>query len=140
MADPAQHLILHGSITLLVGLICGWPMGRAIVRGAQASTITAWRVAHSGLALGGTLLFAVGAILPIVALAPIWATILAWAFILSAYGFVVALPYGAYIGERGLQPTSGSGSIVYWGNMVGALGSLIGAIILVFGALLALRT
>ena len=135
-----QQLIFHGSIALMVGLLSGVPMGRAIVTRADPSKVTAWRVAHSGLVMGAVMLFAVAANVPRLHLSPLWTAVMAWSFIASTYGFIVALPYGAYVGERGLRNTAGKGKIVYLGNMVGAIGSLVGGIILVVGSFLALCT
>jgi hypothetical protein len=140
MNAPVQQLIFHDSIALIVGLLSGAPMGRAIVNRAEPSRVMAWRVAHSGLVMGAVLLFAVAAILPRLHLSEFWAAVMAWAFIASAYGFIVALPYGASVGERGLQNIAGRGRVVYLGNMVGAIGSLIGGFILVVGSFLALCT
>ncbi len=90
--------------------------------------------------MGAVMLFAVAAILPNTHLSSFWAMMLAWSFILSAYGSIVALPYGAMIGERGLKMTRGRGQIVYVGNVIGATGSVAGGIILVVGSFLALCT
>ncbi len=59
-------------------------------------------------------------------------------FVISTYGFIIALPYGASIGERGLQNTGGKPKIVYIGNMVGAVGSSIGGVVLALGAAMAM--
>jgi hypothetical protein len=53
-----KQLILHGSIVLLVGLLSGAGFGTAIVRGKSEAAARAWRVAHSGLLMGGVLLLA----------------------------------------------------------------------------------
>ena len=50
------HLLLHALIVLLVGLICGAPMGRAITRNHGEDKVRAWRVAHSGLSMGLSLI------------------------------------------------------------------------------------
>jgi hypothetical protein len=41
------QLIFHGAVILLVGLLCGAPLGSAVVRGKPEETVRAWRVAHS---------------------------------------------------------------------------------------------
>lgn len=113
-------------------------MGRAVNRGADPSTVNAWRVAHSGLVMGAVLLLSVSAVLPKIALSPFWEAFLAWSFIASAYGFIVALPYGAAIGERGLRDVAGRGRVVYVGNVIGAAGSLAGGFVLTAGSFRAL--
>lgn len=137
MTDPAQHLILHGSICLLIGLICGAPMGSAINRNKAPEIIHGWRIAHLSLSLGGIMLFSIAAITKDLVLSSFWLSLLTWSLIISIYGFLVALPYGATIGERGLTATTGKRNIVRFGNLIGAAGSTIGAIIIVAGALLA---
>lgn len=57
-----KQLILHGGVILLVGLLCGAPLGSAVVRGKPEETIRAWRVAHSSLVMGGILLLALAGI------------------------------------------------------------------------------
>src|SRR5215208_3982103 len=98
----AKYLVLHGSIVLFAGLLCGFPFGRAVVRGAPESSVRAWRVAHSGLSMGGVLLLALAAAIPLVQLSNGWSWCLVWAFVASGYGFAIALPLGAHFGYRGL--------------------------------------
>src|SRR5207248_1591905 len=57
-----KQLVLHGGIVLLIGLLCGAPLGSAVVRGKGEEAVRAWRVAHTSLVTGGILLLAVAAI------------------------------------------------------------------------------
>jgi hypothetical protein len=135
----AKYLLLHGAIVLLVGLLCGIPLARAVVRGSPDASIRAWRVAHSGLSTGAVLLLAVAAAIPLVELGPVWGWVLVWSFVASGYGFAIALPLGAHFGHRGL--TAGPpplNRLVYLGNMAGVIGSLLGTVLLVLGACAAL--
>ena len=135
----AKYLLLHGSIVLLVGLLCGVPFGRAIVRGAAEDAVRAWRVAHSGLSMGGVLLLAVAAAIPLVELSVTLAWSLVWAFVASGYGFAVALPLGALCRHRGLTGAPPLiNRAVYLGNMVGVVGSLLGTVLLIAGSYAAL--
>lgn len=135
----AKYLLLHGGVILLVGLLCGAPFGRAIVLGKPEGTIRAWRVAHSGLSMGGILLLALAPVIPLVQLSATWAWVLVWAFVASGYGFAVALPLGAHFGHRGLAPSLPPiNRAVYLSNMVGVLGSLLGTVLLIVGAYAAL--
>jgi hypothetical protein len=135
----AKYLLLHGGIVLLVGLLCGFPFGRAIVRGAPEGTVRAWRVAHSGLAMGGALLLALSGAIPLVQLSAAWTWTLVWAFVVAGYGFAVALPLGAHCGHRGLTPSPPLiNRAVYLGNVVGASGTLLGTVLLIVGAYAAL--
>ena len=134
-----KQLIFHGSVILLAGLLCGAPSGRAIVRGKSAAVVQAWRLAHLSLPIGAILLFAISAVAQHLQMSGFLLTLMVWAFIVSGYAFTVALPLGAHYGHRGL--TSGPpflNRVVYLGNIVGAIGSLLGALLLVWGAFSAL--
>ena len=134
-----KQLIFHGSVILLVGLLCGAPFGRAIVRGMSEATVRAWRVAHVGLAIGGVLLLALAIVVPQLQLGASALAFLVWSFIASGYGFTVALPLGANYGHRGLTAAPPFlNRVVYFGNMVGVVGSLIGTAVLLWGAYAAL--
>lgn len=135
----ARYLVLHGAVILLVGLLCGIPYGRAIVRGRAEASIHAWRVAHSGLSSGGILLIALGAVMPLVELGAAARWTLVWAFLASGYGFAIALPLGAHCGHRGLTWSPPLvNRAVYLGNVVAAAGSVIGTVLLIAGAYAAL--
>jgi hypothetical protein len=134
MNPLAIQLTLHGAIVVLVGLLTGIPYGYAINRKQDENTVRAWRVAHSGLAMGGTTMIAISAVLSNLKLDPIFGLTLVWSFVVSGYGFCIALPYGAWVGHRGLSIEGPSqNKVVYAGNMVGAIGSLIGTLVLIFG-------
>ena len=134
-----KHLIFHGSVILLVGLLCGAPFGRAIVRGEPEAKVRAWRVAHAGVVIGGVLLLALAAVVLQLQLSATAVLVLIWSFIASAYGFALALPLGAYSGHRGLKSEPPLvNRLVYFGNMVGVVGSLVGVVLLIVGAYAAL--
>lgn len=134
-----KQLILHGGIILLAGLLSGAPFGRAVARGGPEAAVRAWRVAHTSLAANGVLLFALASVLPGLQLGASALALLVWAFVASGYGFTVALPLGAYCGQRGLKFAPPlSNQIVYTGNVIGVAGSLLGALILLWGAYSAL--
>ncbi|SMC25049.1 hypothetical protein SAMN02745857_02045 [Andreprevotia lacus DSM 23236] len=130
---PATHqLALHGAVVLLIGLLCGAPYARAIKRGAPAAIQHAWRVAHASLPIGATLMFAVAALLPQLQVTAWlqWAIVLS--LIVSGYAFCAALPLGAATGHRGL----GNGRpllarLVYAGNLLGAVTSLLASVLLI---------
>ncbi len=136
MNQFAIQLTLHGAIVLLVGLLTGIPYGYAITRKEDENKVRAWRVAHSGLAMGGTTMIAISAVLSNLKLDPIFNYTLVWSMVVSGYGFCIALPYGAWVGHRGLSIAGPSqNKVVYVGNIVGAIGSLIGTLILIFACL-----
>jgi hypothetical protein len=132
-------LIFHGSVILLGGLLCGAPFGSAVVRGKPEATVRAWRVAHSGIVMGGIMLLVIGLVLPHLRLGDSARQLLIVSFVASGYGFTVALPLGAHDGQRGLTADAPLvNRVVYLGNMIGAIGSLIGTLVLIWGAYAAL--
>lgn len=139
MNPASHHLIFHGAVVLLFGLLLGAPYARAIKRNAAAHIVNSWRVAHLSLPIGATLMFAIAAILPslLVSSQTQWA--ISMALIVSAYGFCLATPLAAMTGERGLS-SGGKGieKLVYFGNLIGAVFSIIAAGILLYAAFVSL--
>ena len=133
MHSSARQMIFHAAVVLLIGLLCGIPYGRAITRGSAPTVAAAWRLAHGSLPMGAALMFGVGAVLSGLAVAEAVRWSIAIALIVSSYAFCISLPLAAIVGHRGL---SASGPIpaklVFIGNTVGALGSLVAAVALVY--------
>ena len=130
------QLLFHGAIVMLIGLLSGIPYGSAINKKQDESIIRAWRVAHSGLAMGGTTMVAMAAAIDLLNINAIALNILVWSSVISGYGFCLALPYGAWVGQRGLaMGKTLQSNIVYVGNILGAWGSLISTLALIFGCL-----
>lgn len=139
MPASSRHLIFHGAVVLLFGLLLGAPYARAIKAGAAAHIVNSWRVAHLSLPIGATLMFAVAAVLPslLVAIQIKW--VIAVALIVSAYGFCVSTPLAAVTGQRGLSSGGvGLGKLVYLGNMVGAWSSVVASVTLLYAAFVSL--
>lgn len=135
MIQASQHLAFHGTIVLLFALLLGAPYARAIKSNASDQVINSWRVAHQSLSLGAALMFSVAAVLPMVAKIELLAWAVSLCLIVSSYAFCVATPLAAITKDRGLVAgAKGLARLVYLGNMVGALSSLVGAFILVFSA------
>lgn len=140
MHPAARHLVFHGAIVLLFGLLLGAPYAKAIKREAAAHIVNSWRVAHLSLPIGATLMFATAAVLSSLS-APVWLLwVVSIALIVSAYGFCVSTPLAAVSGQRGLSSEGavGLGKLVYLGNMVGAVASIVGAVALLVAAFLSL--
>ncbi|MBW4560150.1 MAG: hypothetical protein KME32_03160 [Mojavia pulchra JT2-VF2] len=136
MNSLAIQLTLHGAIVLLIGLLSGIPYGYAITKKQDENIARGWRVAHSGLSMGGTTMIAFSAVLSNLELNPVFSSVLVWSSVVSGYGFAIALPYGAWVGHRGLSIEGPSqNKVVYIGNMLGAIGSLIGTLVLIIGCL-----
>lgn len=135
MDTAARHLLFHGSIVLLVGLLCGVPYGLAITRAWGEERVRAWRLAHGSLSLGATTMIAVAAIFSVLRVEPPWHWAIAGAFIASGYGFCFALVLEPLVGQRGLAWSKHvANNAVFVGNVVGAISSLLGALALALAA------
>jgi Kef-type K+ transport system membrane component KefB len=130
----SKCLFFNGAVMLLSGLLSGVPMGLAIIQKKGRETVRAWRVAHSTLIMDGLMVIIVGLVVPSLSLGGLASGILVWALVISAYGFVLALTIGAWKGYRGLTPEPyGINAILYGGHIIGALGSLAGVAMLIYG-------
>jgi hypothetical protein len=134
-----KQLILHGAVVLFVGLLCGAPLGSAVVRAKSEETVRGWRVAHSSLVMGGILLLAVAGIADRLRLDAFGQHLLVWSLVIASYGFAVVLPLAAHYGHRGLAPAKPAlNQAIYVGNIIGAAGLTVGTVVLVWGAYAAL--
>lgn len=62
-----------------------------------------------------------------------------YAFSISGYAFCVSLPLAAMVGHRGLHSEGPpAAKVVYAGNLIGAWGSMIGALLLLYAAFVSL--
>jgi len=139
MHPASQHLAFHGTIVLLVSLLLGAPYARAIKSNAPPQVVNSWRVAHQSLSLGAALMFSVAAVLPALAKSQLLAWSVSFCLIVSSYAFCVATPLAAITRDRGLAAgAAGLARLVYWGNILGAVSSLVGAFALVIAAGLSL--
>lgn len=139
MNPASSHLVFHGAIVLLFGLLLGAPYARAIKRNVAAHIVNSWRVAHLSLPIGATLMFAIAAVLPSLMVDVFVKWVIAIALIVSAYGFCFSTPLAALSGERGLSfGGKWLGKWVYIGNMIGAWGSIIAASVLLYAAFVSL--
>jgi hypothetical protein len=120
---------------LLIGLLCGAPYGRAVNHRAPEHIVHSWRVAHASIPLGAALMFGVAAVLSHLQGSASLKCVVAVFFIVSSYAFCFSLPLAAVVGHRGLSsrgPTSAK--LVYLGNMIGAVSSLVAAAALLCAA------
>ena len=135
MEASARYLVFHGTIILLVGLLCGAPYARAINGRAAAHIVHSWRVAHLSLPIGAILMFAVATLLASFAVVSQIKQLIANLLIVSGYSFCVALPLAAMVGERGLSHRGPfTAKLVFAGNSLGALTSLLASLALVYAA------
>ena len=127
--------MFHAVVMLLAGLIAGIPYGKAINNNANSRLIDAWRVAHAALPVGAILMLVIS-----ISFSSLDVPVnLKWGisilFISSAYFFMLALLLGPVVGYRGLSPRGPmAAKIVYSGNMLGALTSIFGTLVLLYAA------
>jgi hypothetical protein len=139
LETPARHLIFHGAIVLLFGLLMGGPYARAINRGAPAKIVHSWQVAHASIPIGATVMLAVGSVLSATAASQPIKWFIAVSLIVSSYAFCFSLPLAATVGHRGLAYSGPmSAKFVFAGNLVGALGSALAAIGFIYAAYVSL--
>jgi hypothetical protein len=139
MHTAARHLAFHASIVLLFGLLLGAPYARAIRRNAAAHITNSWRVAHQALPLGATLMFSVAASFLVLRAPEYILWFIVATLVVSAYAFCVSTCLAAITGQRGLGSGGvGLGKVVYLGNVIGALASVMAAVALVIAAFVSL--
>jgi uncharacterized membrane protein YgdD (TMEM256/DUF423 family) len=139
MHASARHLIFHGAIVLLFGLLCGAPYARAIKRNAPAHIVHSWRVAHASLPIGAVVMLAVAGVLSATAASDPVKWFIAAALIVSSYAFCISLPLAALVGHRGLSAGGPLGArIVYSGNLLGAWASALASAAFVYAAFVSL--
>lgn len=132
----STYIIFHGALVILIGLFSGVIYWQTILREKGLETIRGWRIAHVFLSIEGMFLMTVGLIIPNLLLGDLGLRGLAWIMILSGYGFVWAFVGGAFTGHRGLKPMPcGLNTLLFLGHFIGAVGSLIGMAIVVYGAI-----
>jgi hypothetical protein len=132
--QPAVCLLLNGSIVILAGLLTGFPLRSAILR--KGENLNAWRVAHSVLIMDGLFMLIVGMILSHLPLEGYAVSVLVWSLVSAGYGFVVAFTLGAWKGLRGLTVRPyGLNTLLFGTHMIGAVGSLLGVTIMIYGSM-----
>jgi hypothetical protein len=132
---PTAYLLFNGSLVILAGLLLGFPLRYAIVK-KKEEIVNAWRVAHSILVMDGLFMLVVGLTIPYLILDRLTIGVLVWSLVASGYGFVVAFTLGAWKGLRGLTPKPyGLNTVLYGAHVIGAFGSIIGILILIYGFL-----
>ncbi len=135
-ALQSKVLFLFGLMVLLIGLISGVPMWLAIIENKAEETIRAWRVTHTTLAMDGTMIVVLGTLTPQLPLTESTAWIAVWSLVWSGLGFIFAMVIGALKGIRGLTlKPYGLNTLLFFGHLIGAVGSIIGISIVIYGSL-----
>lgn len=130
-----KYLIFHGVIIILIGLFSGLIYWQTIIRNKRPEVIRGWRIAHVFLVIEGMFIVIVELSIPHLVLSGLAIRVLVWTIASSGYGFAWAFIGGAWKGYRGLTPKPyGLNTILFLGHFIGAGGSLIGIIIIIYGA------
>lgn len=90
------QLVFHGSIILLVALVCGLP---SVVE-VSGGTSRMWQAAHSALLVMGAWMFAQAGVLGVLVLKRLEMTVVTWALIATAYSLAFAAIVQAATGVR----------------------------------------
>lgn len=132
------QMTLHGAIVLLLGYLCGIPLEVGTTQNWGNADIHFWRVAHSGLVVGGVWSIATGAVVRHLSLSGRSISTLAWSVALANYGFLVNGFARAAAGG-----SDGAGVSLNWLVLstfaLASLASLLAAGLTIVGAFLTLR-
>ncbi len=127
-------LVFHGAITMLLGMVAGFPFA-FVIMGTMEGDLRAWRMAHLEGLLNGLLCLGAAGAFRRLSLSAGQQRLMTWAFIVMAYGNVIASIIGASTGQRGLQfgpPTSNM--IVFVLFTIAIVGVFVGLGLLAYGA------
>lgn len=134
--QPSHWLLFNGAVVLLAGILVGFPLWRVIEQDGAGSTYHAWRVAHATLIAQGLWMLAIAVGLCRLALSNSAIWIVVWSMVAAGYGFVFAMTLGAWTRRRGLSPKPwGINTLLFAGHAVGVVGSLVAAVLILYGAL-----
>ena len=132
------RLIFHGSIVLLVGLLCGFPTVVEAI--ASVESVRVWHTAHEALIMMGIWMLAGSSVLPVLVLQRREATALVWSLLLMGYGFMTALVIGGVIGMTPFSPGGTPAAFTaFLGSVVGIFGAVMAAALTLMGARAALK-
>ena len=139
MEPIARHLVFHAAVVLVFGLLLGSPYGSAINQKKPAHIVNSWRVAHASLPIAAGLMLAIAAVLSSLQVSQLAKGVIAVSLIASSYAFCISMPLAAITEHRGLtRDGKGLQKLVYAGNIVGAVASMISAIALLYAAFMSL--
>lgn len=134
--DRQRRIVLHGSIVLIVGLLCGLPS--VVEVSTQSGRM--WQATHSALLILGVWLLATAAVLPLLLLAEREASALVGSLVLMAYSFTAAVLIQAATGTRAFGPDASPVTTVAFGaNVLAVLGAFLSAALTLMGASNGLR-
>ncbi|TAL39262.1 MAG: hypothetical protein EPN93_02070 [Spirochaetes bacterium] len=132
-------LIVHGLIATLLGLLSGVALA-FVLTGDVPGSARAWHQAHLQGIMSGLLALAAGWFAGHIRLGERALRIMAWGFIVQAYGFSLGTVAGALTGHRGLEVAMPVGNIIVYVVYTAAIaGSLDAVCLALYGALKAAR-
>jgi len=130
------RLVLHGSVVLMVGLLCGLPT----VLESGTETVRYWHTAHEALIMMGIWILAESSLLPALLLRRREAVALVWSLRAMGYGFTTALVTGGIIGVSPFEPGHTPGALVaFLAAVLGILGAVLATALTFMGALASLK-
>jgi hypothetical protein len=134
-----SRLIVHGLIATLLGLLSGLALA-FVLTGDVPGNARAWHQAHLQGIMSGLLALAAGCFVSHIRLGERALRVMAWGFIVQAYGFSLGTIAGALTGHRGLEAAMPVGNIIVYVVYTAAIaGSLAAVCLALYGALKALR-
>ncbi len=135
MEEPARHILFHGVVVLLVGLLTGVPYGKAILKNTNERLIEAWRIAHVSLPMGAILMLVIAVSFSSLNIPMNLQWTIAILFIISGYAFVGSLTVGPLLGYRGISSRGPfAAKLVFSGNLLGSITSFLGTMVLLYAA------
>jgi len=127
-------LVFHGAVILLLSQIAGYAFFRAINTRPQ-ETIAMWRMSHAATSAGAVFLIALGPVVPHLRVTPALSVLLVSSLIVSTYALCLGTVLAAATGRRGTRPElPWPNLITYLLYVVGAIGSTVGGVVLLFAA------
>jgi hypothetical protein len=127
--------IIHGSIVLLVGLLCGLPA----VSEEAPDAGRHWHTAHEALIMMGVWILAMSSVMPALVLEAKEMTALRWSMVALGYGFMVALIIQGVTGSPAFEPGGSPARVVeFAASVTGIGGAVMTALLTMKGAYAAL--
>lgn len=131
MEQLATHLALHGAIVLIVSVVGGFLLYRAIVGSSREPQ---WHLLHAGGTARGIMLIALAGTLDLLDLGAGLLTVFVWLSIFFVWTSTLAMLIAAVTGDRGLRfDGSIANRLVYGLYAVGAVAILPAGVLLVYG-------
>ncbi len=106
-----RALISHGLAAIMLGVLSGIILA-FVITGDVPGEMRAWHQAHLQGIMSGLLALAAASFIGHIKLDDKKLRLLAWAFIIQAYGFTLGTVCGALTGYRGLEPAAPLGNML----------------------------